>query len=33
MLLVDGDPLADLQALSRVRLVIRDGHMAANSRG
>jgi imidazolonepropionase-like amidohydrolase len=33
LLLVDGDPLADLEALSRVRLVTRDGHVAANSRG
>jgi imidazolonepropionase-like amidohydrolase len=33
LLLVDGDPLADLRALERVRLVTRDGHLAANSRG
>jgi imidazolonepropionase-like amidohydrolase len=32
LLLVDGDPLADLAALSRVRLVTRDGHLAGNSR-
>jgi imidazolonepropionase-like amidohydrolase len=32
LLLVDGDPLADLAALSRVRLVTRDGRVAANSR-
>jgi imidazolonepropionase-like amidohydrolase len=31
LLLVDGDPLADLEALSRVRLVTRDGWVAANS--
>ena len=31
LLLVDGDPLADLAALSRVRLVTRDGWVAANS--
>jgi imidazolonepropionase-like amidohydrolase len=31
LLLVDGDPLADLAALSRVRLVTRDGRVAANS--
>jgi imidazolonepropionase-like amidohydrolase len=31
LLLVDGDPLADLDALSRVRLVTRDGLVAANS--
>jgi imidazolonepropionase-like amidohydrolase len=31
LLLVDGDPLADLAALSRVRLVVRDGWVAANS--
>ena len=31
LLLVDGDPLADLTALSRVRLVTRDGWVAANS--
>ena len=31
LLLVDGDPLADLAALSRVRLVARDGWVAANS--
>ena len=33
LLLVDGDPLADLAALSRVRLVTRDGWVAANSGG
>jgi imidazolonepropionase-like amidohydrolase len=33
LLLVDGDPLADLGALSRVRMVTRDGHIAVNSRG
>jgi imidazolonepropionase-like amidohydrolase len=33
LLLVDGDPLADLSALSRVRLVTRDGWVAANSSG
>jgi imidazolonepropionase-like amidohydrolase len=33
LLLVDGDPLADLTALSRVRLVTRDGWVAANSGG
>ena len=32
LLLVDGDPLADLNALSRVRLVTRDGRVAGNSR-
>jgi imidazolonepropionase-like amidohydrolase len=32
LLLVDGDPLADLAALERVRLVARDGHLPANSR-
>jgi imidazolonepropionase-like amidohydrolase len=32
LLLVDGDPLADLAALSRVRLVTRDGWVAGNSR-
>jgi imidazolonepropionase-like amidohydrolase len=32
LLLVDGDPLADLNALSRVRLVTRDGRVASNSR-
>jgi imidazolonepropionase-like amidohydrolase len=32
LLLVDGDPLADLNALTRVRLVTRDGRVAANSR-
>jgi imidazolonepropionase-like amidohydrolase len=32
LLLVDGDPLADLAALERVRLVARDGHIAYNSR-
>jgi imidazolonepropionase-like amidohydrolase len=32
LLLVDGDPLADLSALSRVRLVTRDGRVAGNSR-
>ena len=32
LLLVEGDPLADLAALERVRLVARDGHLAANSR-
>jgi imidazolonepropionase-like amidohydrolase len=32
LLLVDGDPLADLAALSRVRLVTREGHLAPNSR-
>jgi len=32
LFLVDGDPLADLTALSRVRLVTRDGHLAGNSR-
>jgi imidazolonepropionase-like amidohydrolase len=31
LLLVDGDPLDDLAALSRVRLVTRDGRVAANS--
>ena len=31
LLVVDGDPLADLAALSRVRLVARDGWVAANS--
>ena len=31
LLLVDGDPLDDLAALSRVRLVTRDGWVAANS--
>ncbi|HEV2871061.1 MAG TPA: amidohydrolase family protein, partial [Actinomycetota bacterium] len=31
LLLVDGDPLADLAALERVRLVTRDGRVAANS--
>jgi imidazolonepropionase-like amidohydrolase len=31
LLLVDGDPLADLAALERVRLVTRAGHPAANS--
>jgi imidazolonepropionase-like amidohydrolase len=31
LLLVDGDPLEDLAALSRVRLVTRDGWVAANS--
>jgi imidazolonepropionase-like amidohydrolase len=31
LLLVDGDPLADLAALERVLLVTRDGHLAANS--
>jgi imidazolonepropionase-like amidohydrolase len=32
LLLVDGDPLTDLNALSRVRLVTRDGRVAGNSR-
>ena len=32
LLLVDGDPLADLAALERVRLVTRDGWVAENSR-
>jgi imidazolonepropionase-like amidohydrolase len=32
LLLVDGDPLDDLAALGRVRLVARDGHPAVNSR-
>src|SRR5215217_3399603 len=32
LLLVDGDPLADLAALERVRLVSRDGWVAENSR-
>jgi imidazolonepropionase-like amidohydrolase len=32
LLLVDGDPLADLAALSRVRLVTRDGRIAAAAR-
>jgi imidazolonepropionase-like amidohydrolase len=31
LLLVDGDPLEDLTALARVRLVTRDGWVAANS--
>jgi imidazolonepropionase-like amidohydrolase len=31
LLLVDGDPMADLTALSRVRLVARDGWVTANS--
>jgi imidazolonepropionase-like amidohydrolase len=31
LLLVDGDPLADLAALSRVRLVTRAGEVAVNS--
>ena len=31
LLLVDGDPLADLASLGRVRLVTRDGWVAANS--
>jgi imidazolonepropionase-like amidohydrolase len=31
LLLVDGDPLADLAALERVRLVTRDGWVAGNS--
>jgi len=31
LLLVDGDPLADLAALERVRLVTRDGWLAENS--
>jgi imidazolonepropionase-like amidohydrolase len=33
LLVVDGDPLADLAALERVRLVARAGHLAANCRG
>ena len=33
LLLVDGDPMADLGALERVRLVARDGWVAANSSG
>jgi imidazolonepropionase-like amidohydrolase len=33
LLLVDGDPLADLDALERVRLVTRDGWPAENSAG
>jgi imidazolonepropionase-like amidohydrolase len=32
LLLVDGDPLADLASLERVRLVTRDGWVAGNSR-
>ena len=32
LLLVEGNPLADLTALERVRLVARDGQLAANSR-
>jgi imidazolonepropionase-like amidohydrolase len=32
LLVVDGDPLEDLAALSRVRLVARDGWVAGNSR-
>jgi imidazolonepropionase-like amidohydrolase len=31
LLLVDGDPVADLAALERVRLVARDGWVAENS--
>ena len=31
LLLVDGDPLADLADLERVRLVTRDGWVAENS--
>ena len=33
LLLVDGDPTTDLAALERVRLVTRDGWVAANSAG
>jgi imidazolonepropionase-like amidohydrolase len=33
LLLVDGDPMTDLAALERVRLVTRDGWVAANSSG
>jgi imidazolonepropionase-like amidohydrolase len=33
LLLVDGDPLTDLEALSRVRLVTRDGRVAGNFPG
>jgi imidazolonepropionase-like amidohydrolase len=33
LLLVDGDPMTDLGALERVRLVTRDGWVAANSSG
>ncbi|HEX2374898.1 MAG TPA: amidohydrolase family protein [Actinomycetota bacterium] len=33
LLLVDGDPMADLRALGRPRLVTRDGWVAANSGG
>jgi imidazolonepropionase-like amidohydrolase len=32
LLLVEGDPLTNLGALERVRLVARDGHLPANSR-
>jgi imidazolonepropionase-like amidohydrolase len=32
LLLVDGDPLADLTALTRVRLVTRDGRVAGPRR-
>jgi imidazolonepropionase-like amidohydrolase len=33
LLLVDDDPTTDLGALERVRLVTRDGWVAANSSG
>jgi imidazolonepropionase-like amidohydrolase len=32
LLLVEGDPLADLAALTRVRLVTRDGHLASDAK-